>query len=56
MNIFRNRAIDVIYDDGFALVRASNTGPTITLRFEASTEERLEERKNEFLQLVERFK
>ena len=29
------------FDDGFALVRASNTGPNITMRFEATTEERL---------------
>lgn len=36
------------FDDGFALVRASNTGPNITLRFEAKTEERLNEIKEEF--------
>ena len=36
------------FDDGFALVRASNTGPNITTRFEATTEERLNEIKNEF--------
>ena len=36
------------FDDGFALVRASNTGPNITMRFEAKTEERLNEIKNEF--------
>lgn len=36
------------FDDGFALVRASNTGPNITARFEATTEERLNEIKNEF--------
>ena len=36
------------FDDGFALVRASNTGPNITSRFEATTEERLNEIKNEF--------
>ena len=29
------------FDDGFALVRASNTGPNITMRFVAKTEERL---------------
>ena len=27
----------MVYDDGFALVRASNTGPTSTARFEATT-------------------
>ncbi len=36
------------FEDGFALVRASNTGPNITLRFEATTSERLESIKNEF--------
>ena len=36
------------FDDGFALVRASNTGPNITARFEATTEERLESIRNEF--------
>ena len=36
------------FDDGFALVRASNTGPNITMRFEATTESRLNELKNEF--------
>lgn len=36
------------FDDGFALVRASNTGPNITARFEATTNERLESIKNEF--------
>ena len=32
-----------MFDDGWALVRASNTGPNITMRFEATTEKRLEE-------------
>lgn len=36
------------FDDGFALVRASNTGPNITMRFEARTEERLQELQDEF--------
>lgn len=36
------------FEDGFALVRASNTGPNITLRFEAKTEERLNQIKEEF--------
>lgn len=55
-----SREIDVItidgvrakYDDGWALVRASNTGPNLTLRFEATTEKRLEEIKNEYLKIV----
>lgn len=45
--------IRVNYNDGFSLIRCSNTGPQITLRFEARTEEALEYRKREFLNLVE---
>ena len=36
------------FKDGFALVRASNTGPNITMRFEAKTEKRLKEIQEEF--------
>ena len=36
------------FTDGFALVRASNTGPNITMRFEATTEARLNEIQEEF--------
>ncbi|AKU92337.1 phosphomannomutase/phosphoglucomutase [Vulgatibacter incomptus] len=43
-----NKVIDVdgvrvVFDDGFGLVRASNTQPILVLRFEAKTRERLEE-------------
>jgi len=38
--------------DGWALVRASNTGPDITARFEATTSERAEELKEEFIKLL----
>ena len=44
--------IKVLFDDGWALVRASNTGPNITVRFEARTKERLEEIQKEFTDLV----
>ncbi len=40
------------FDDSWALVRASNTGPNITARFEAKTQERLEEIKNEFINVL----
>ncbi len=33
----------VTFPDGWGLVRASNTGPILVLRFEAQTEERLAE-------------
>lgn len=41
-----------LFDDGSALVRASNTGPNITMRFEAKSEERLRTIKNEFEQVL----
>ena len=44
--------VKVLFDDGWALVRASNTGPNITTRFEAKTEARLEEIKTEFTQKI----
>lgn len=40
--------VRVEYEDGFSLIRKSNTGPTITMRFEASTKEKLEARQKEF--------
>lgn len=47
--------IKVLYDDGWALVRASNTGPNITARFEAKTESRLAEIQKEFTDLIHQF-
>ncbi len=43
------------FPDGFALVRASNTGPNITMRFEATTEERLKELQNEFTNELNKY-
>lgn len=40
------------FDDSWALVRASNTGPNITVRFEAKTKERLENIQKEFTDLL----
>lgn len=40
------------FSDGWALVRASNTSPNITVRFEAKSNERLEEIKKEFMDLL----
>ena len=45
--------VKVLFEDGWALVRASNTGPNITARFEALTGERLEEIQKEFVTLIE---
>ncbi len=45
----------ILFDDGWALVRASNTGPNITARFEASTKERLEELQQEFTSIINEY-
>lgn len=43
------------FNDGFALVRASNTGPNITMRFEATSEERLKEIQEEFTNELNKY-
>lgn len=48
--------VRVEFRDGWALVRASNTGPNLTLRFEATTNEKLLKYKNEFYQVVNKIK
>ncbi|MBW1824075.1 MAG: phosphomannomutase, partial [Deltaproteobacteria bacterium] len=35
--------IRILFEDGWALIRASNTQPVIVLRFEAKTKEKMEE-------------
>ncbi len=52
-NILTIDGIKVIFDDGFALIRASNTGPNITIRYEAKTTERLKEISDEFNNLLD---
>ena len=44
--------VRVNFNDGWALVRCSNTGPNITARFEANNKERLKEIKSEFTNLI----
>ena len=46
--------VKVKFDDGWALVRASNTAPQLTIRYEAKTNSRLEELKTEFNLLIEK--
>ena len=48
--------IRVMFDDGWALVRASNTGPDLTVRFEAKTEDRLHEIQYEFTRVIDDLK
>jgi len=45
--------VRVDFPDGWALVRASNTGPNVTARFEGKTKERLSEIQQEFVGLIE---
>jgi len=45
----------VVFPDGWGLVRASNTGPVLVLRFEARTPERLPEIRQEFYDLLARY-
>ena len=47
--------VRVTFPDGWALVRASNTGPNLTTRYEALTKERLEEIKCEFESKISEF-
>lgn len=47
--------VKVLFDDGWALVRASNTGPNITARFESKTEEGLEKVKKEFVDILSQY-
>ncbi len=42
----------IIFDDGFALIRQSNTEPVFTLRFEAKTKEKCEQYKNALVNLT----
>lgn len=42
----------ILFDDGFVLIRASNTGPYLTTRFEAKNQERLDELQEEFNNVI----
>jgi phosphomannomutase len=48
--------VRVDFGDGWGLVRASNTEPAITTRFEARTSARVHEIRNLMLGKVEEFK
>lgn len=51
-NIVDIDGVRVNFVDGWALVRASNTGPNITMRFEANKKGRLKEIQKEFTDIV----
>ena len=46
----------VYFPDGWALVRASNTQPALVIRIEGENEESLKKIKEEFFQIIEKFK
>ena len=46
--------IRINFKDGWGLVRASNTGPNLTLRFEAKTKKRLEEIQKEIKKVLDK--
>lgn len=54
-NILTIDGLRVNFEDGWALVRASNTGPYLTLRFEAKNETLLDNIKKEFTLLVNEY-
>jgi len=45
--------VRLVFRDGFALIRASNTEPVFTLRFEAGTQENLANYREQMLQIVD---
>lgn len=45
----------IVIDDGWALVRASNTQPVIVMRFEAQSEKKLKSLKSHVIDMVERI-
>lgn len=47
--------VRVEFEDGWALIRASNTSPELSIRFEAINAQRLDEIQNEFMNLVNKF-
>lgn len=47
--------VRVVFDDGWGLVRVSNTQPILVLRFEAKTEDRLSQIKDLFKQKLSEF-
>lgn len=47
--------VRIDYDDGFTLIRQSNTGPVLTLRFERKDEDILQEEKEKYEELIKRI-
>ena len=51
-NIITIDGVRIEYDNGFALVRKSNTSPCLTVRFEGKTLEEMETHRLEILKLI----
>lgn len=45
----------IIFEDGFALIRKSNTEPVFTMRFEANTKEKCEKYQNALVKIVDKL-
>ena len=52
-NIITIDGIRLVFNDGFALIRASNTEPTFTIRFEAGSQENINNYQEKFLALLD---
>ena len=49
------RLIDLIFGDGWGLVRASNTQPVLVARFESKTQDGLEKIEKEVMEKLKEF-
>ena len=47
--------IRIDYEDGFTLIRQSNTGPVLTVRFERKNINDLEKEKEKYLELIKKI-
>ena len=47
--------IRIDYEDGFTLIKQSNTVPVLTVRFERKDEESLEKEKQKYLDLIKKI-
>ncbi len=54
-NVLDIDGVRVTFDYGWALVRCSNTGPNITARFEANSEENLNKLQEEFIGQINKY-
>ena len=54
-NILLIDGVKIFFEDASALVRASNTGPNITVRYEAKTQEKLNLIQKEFTDIINKY-